>query len=160
MVRQTTYQLQALRGGSVLSPVAEEAMGVTSGNDSCEEGVPNGRHPDVVGDSHDAYSHGVDDDPEEVHYVRGDLGARGEDRDHARPVCAPDRGEDRDHFRPVCVQDRGEDRDHARPVCVQGRDVACDHVRPVCAQGRGEVFGQDHPVFYHDHEACSCHCPA
>lgn len=130
MVRQTTYQLQALRGGSVLSPVAEEAMGVTSGNDSCEEGVPNGRHPDVVGDSHDAYSHGVDDDPEEVHYVRGDLGAR------------------------------GEDRDHARLVCVQGRDVACDHVRPVCAQGRGEVFGQDHPVFYHDHEACSCHCPA
>lgn len=130
MVRQTTYQLQALRGGSVLSPVAEEAMGVTSGNDSCEEGVPNGRHPDVVGDSHDAYSHGVDDDPEEVHYVRGDLGAR------------------------------GEDRDHARPVCVQGRGVACGHARPVCVPGRGEVFGQDHPVFYHDHEACSCHCPA
>lgn len=139
MVRQTTYQLQALRGGSVLSPVVEEAMGVTSGNDSCEEGVPNGRHPDVEGDSHDAYSHGVDDDPEEVHYVRG---------------------EDRDHFRPVCVQDRGEDRDHVRPACVPGRGVACGHARPVCVPGRGEVFGQDHPVFYHDHEACSCHCPA
>ena len=115
MVRQTTYQLQALRGGSVLSPVAEEAMGVTSDSGSCEEGVPNGRHPDVVGDSHDAYSHGVDDDPEEVHYVRGDLGVRGEDRGHVRPVCVP---------------------------------------------GRGEVFGQDHPVFYHNHEACSCHYPA
>ena len=90
-------------------------MGVTSDSGSCEEGVPNGRHPDVEGDSHDAYSHGVDDDPEEVHYVRGDLGVRGEDRDHFRPVCVP---------------------------------------------GRGEVFGQDHPVFYHDHEACSCHYPA
>lgn len=105
-------------------------MGVTSGNDSCEEGVPNGRHPDVVGDSHDAYSHGVDDDPEEVHYVRGDLGARGED-------CG-----------------------HVRPVCVQGRDVACDHVRPVCVPGRGVACDHVRPVFYHDHEACSCHCPA
>lgn len=130
MVRQTTYQLQELRGGSVLSPVAEEAMGVTSDSGSCEEGVPNGRHPDVVGDSHDAYSHGVDDDPEEVHYVRGDLGVRGEDRGHVRPVCVP------------------------------GHGVACGHARPVCVPGRGEVFGQDHPVFYHDHEACSCHYPA
>lgn len=130
MVRQTTYQLQALRGGSVLSPVVEEAMGVTSGNDSCEEGVPNGRHPDVEGDSHDAYSHGVDDDPEEVHYVRDDLGVRGENRGHVRLACVP------------------------------GRGVACGHARPVCVPGRGEVFGQDHPVFYHDHEACSCHCPA
>ena len=114
-------------------------MGVTSGNDSCEEGVPNGRHQDVEGDSHDAYSHGVDDDREEGHYVRG------EDRDHARPVYVPGRGEDRDHVRPVCAQGRGED---------------CGHARPVCVPGRGEVFGQDHPVFYHDHEACSCHCPA
>ena len=130
MVRQTTYQLQALRGGSVLSPVVEEAMGVTSGNDSCEEGVPNGRHPDVEGDSHDAYSHGVDDDPEEVHYVRGDLGVRGENRGHVRPACVPGRGE------------------------VFGQD------HPVCVPSRVEVFGQDHPVFYHDHEACSCHCPA
>lgn len=130
MVRQTTYQLQALRGGSVLSPVAEEAMGVTSGNDSCEEGVPNGRHPDVVGDSHDAYSHGVDDDPEEVHYVRGDLGVR------------------------------GENRGHVRPVCVLGRDEVFGQDHPVCVPSRVEVFGQDHPVFYHDHEACSCHCPA
>ena len=40
MVRQTTYQLQVLRGGSVLSPVAEEAMGVTSGNDSVRRGSP------------------------------------------------------------------------------------------------------------------------
>ena len=139
MVRQTTCQLQALRGGSVLSLVAEEAMVVTSGNDSCEEGVPNVRHPDVEGDSHDAYSHGVDDDPEEVHYVRD---------------------EDRDHARPVCVQGRGEDRDHVRPVCVPGRDEVFGHVRPVCVPGRGEVFGQDHPVFYPDHEACSCHYPA
>ena len=105
-------------------------MGVTSDSGSCEEGVPNGRHPDVVGDSHDAYSHGVDDDPEEVHYVRGDLGVRGEDRGHVRPVCVP------------------------------GHGVACGHARPVCVPGRGEVFGQDHPVFYHDHEACSCHYPA
>ena len=154
MVRQTTYQLQALRGGSVLSPVAEEAMGVTSGNDSCEEGVPNGRHPDEEGDSHDAYSHGVDDDPEEVHYVRG------EDRDHARPVCVQGRGEDCDHARPVCVQGRDVACDHARPVCAPGRDEVFGQDHPVCVPGRGEVFGQDHPIFYHDHEACSCHCPA
>lgn len=106
MVRQTTYQLQALRGGSVLSSVAEEAMGVTSDSGSCEEGVPNGRHPDVVGDSHDAYSHGVDDDPEEVHYVRGDLGVRGEDRDHFRPVCAPGRGVACDRVRPDSCHDQ------------------------------------------------------
>ena len=129
-------------------------MGVTSGNDSCEEGVPNGRHPDVVGDSHDAYSHGVDDDPEEVHYVRG------EDRDHARPVCVQGRGEDCDHARPVCVQGRDVACDHARPVCAPGRDEVFGQDHPVCVQGRGEVFGQDHPVFYPDHEACSCHYPA
>ena len=125
MVRQTTYQLQALRGGSVLSPVAEEAMGVTSGNDSCEEGGPNGRHPDEEGDSHDAYSHGVDDDPEEVHYVRG---------------------EDRDHFRPVCVQDRGEACDQVHPVCVPGHGEACDQVHQACVPGRVEACDQDHPV--------------
>ena len=110
MVRQTTYQLQALRGGSVLSPVAEEAMGVTSGSGSCVEEVPSDHRPGEEDDSHDAYSHGVDDDPEEVHYVRG---------------------EDRDHFRPVCVQDRGEACDQVHPVCVPGRVEACDQDHPV-----------------------------
>ena len=129
-------------------------MGETSGSGSCVEEVPSDHRPGEEDDSHDAYSHGVDDDPEEVHYVRG------EDRDHARPVCVQGRGEDCDHARPVCVQGRDVACDHARPVCAPGRDEVFGQDHPVCVPGRGEVFGQDHPIFYHDHEACSCHCPA
>lgn len=129
MVRQTTYQLQALRGGSVLSPVAEEAMGVTSDSGSCEEGVPNGRHPDVVGDSHDAYSHGVDDDPEEVHYVRG------EDRGHVRPVCVPGHGVACGHARPVYVPGRGEVFGQDHPVFYHDHEACschCPASEPYC----------------------------
>ena len=114
-------------------------MGETSGSGSCVEEVPSDHHPGVEDDSHDAYSHGVDDDPEEVHYVRG---------------------EDRDHFRPVCVQDRGEACDQVHPVCVPGHGEACAQDYQASLPVHVEVFYQDCPVSYHDHEACSCHCPA
>ena len=93
-------------------------MGETSGSGSCEEEVPSDHRPGEEDDSHDAYSHGVDDDPEEVHYVRG------EDRD---PVLEQSHDENHDQ---ACVPDcLAYDQDHQ--ACVPGRVEACDQDHPV-----------------------------
>ena len=147
MVRQTTCRLQALRGGNVRSPVEVEATDATSGSNSDEEEDPSGRHPDAVGDSHDACSHGVGDGPEEVRYVRDGLGDRGRGPASVpnHEACARDR--------PACDRGRGEAYAPDCSVSCRGH-YACGRCCPVlspcclCLKSRGGCCL----------EACCCPC--
>ena len=78
-------------------------MGETSGSGSCEEEVPNDHRPGVEDDSHGAYNHCVDDDPEGVRYVRDH-----DVCDQVHPVCVPGHGEAYDQVHQACVPARVE----------------------------------------------------